>query len=406
MEHPSVNERRFVNAVTGACFLIRRAIWDELGGWDERFGKGVYEDVDLCWQARQRGYQVVYQSAAQLYHRESASKAPDGKHQLNVRTQENLKKLQEKWGTIPGDEELFYDEQEVNRWKKARKNIQRAVEAIKTNNLNTAEIQLNKALEQAPELPEALFAYAKVLAMRNKHEAAVEYLQRLIQNAPAQWGARLQLVVELYQIQQFDQARVELAQLAAVMPNEPVILQWQKRLGVETIEPAQSIANPNGRAQSVLESILAADDIEAALEQHAHEITSDLLDLVILNSLTARQDREIELADGLDALAEYIRDLLQQPVQTGQNGNGYKQAVDPAEVLLEELLAAEDILVALEAKSSRINTHVLHLVRHNAEAARQDGEMELAEGLQALADWVADFLQTEAAEIEALPAGD
>lgn len=64
---------RNYSAVTGACLMTRRAVFEELGGFDEAFAVS-YNDVDLCLRIRDRGYLVVYTPYAVLYHHQSASR--------------------------------------------------------------------------------------------------------------------------------------------------------------------------------------------------------------------------------------------------------------------------------------------------------------------------------------------
>jgi len=63
---------REVFGACGAAFLIRRALFDRLGGFDERFFM-VYEDVDLSYRARLSGARVVYAADATVAHAGSAS---------------------------------------------------------------------------------------------------------------------------------------------------------------------------------------------------------------------------------------------------------------------------------------------------------------------------------------------
>ena len=64
---------RDCTAVTGACLLTSRKLWDELGGMDEKYAVS-YNDVDFCLRVRQKGLRVVYQAAAELYHYESITR--------------------------------------------------------------------------------------------------------------------------------------------------------------------------------------------------------------------------------------------------------------------------------------------------------------------------------------------
>lgn len=58
-----------VSAVTGACMMVRRTVWEELNGLDEEF-ELTYNDTDFCIRAREKGYDVVYNPLAKLIHYE------------------------------------------------------------------------------------------------------------------------------------------------------------------------------------------------------------------------------------------------------------------------------------------------------------------------------------------------
>ena len=66
------------SAVTAACMLLRRSVFEEVGGLDEENLKVAFNDVDLCLRIRERGYRIVYTPHARLYHHESASRGYGG----------------------------------------------------------------------------------------------------------------------------------------------------------------------------------------------------------------------------------------------------------------------------------------------------------------------------------------
>jgi hypothetical protein len=66
---------RNCSAVTGACLLTRRDIFQEVGGFDETHFPVGFQDVDLCLKIRARGYDIVYTPYARLHHFEAFSKA-------------------------------------------------------------------------------------------------------------------------------------------------------------------------------------------------------------------------------------------------------------------------------------------------------------------------------------------
>jgi GT2 family glycosyltransferase/SAM-dependent methyltransferase len=74
-DHPAVNKARRFKAVTGACMLVRRALFERLGGLDPAF-HNVYEDVDLSLRAGACGYEVHYCPESVLYHLQSVTRAP------------------------------------------------------------------------------------------------------------------------------------------------------------------------------------------------------------------------------------------------------------------------------------------------------------------------------------------
>lgn len=96
-----------INAVTGACFMIRRTVWEETHGWDPGFGLGVYEDVGFCWEVRKRGWKVACQPAVSIIHHQSASIEVSGSHRLHDHSRKNLEYLLSKWKDMESDEHLF-----------------------------------------------------------------------------------------------------------------------------------------------------------------------------------------------------------------------------------------------------------------------------------------------------------
>ena len=65
---------RNYSAVTAACLLTRRGLFEELGGFDEARFAVAYNDVDYCLRVRERGLRVVYQPDAVLLHHEGISR--------------------------------------------------------------------------------------------------------------------------------------------------------------------------------------------------------------------------------------------------------------------------------------------------------------------------------------------
>lgn len=68
-DHPKVNQRREnMLAVTGACFMTRRNLWDALGGFQDVYGAGTFEDMDFCFGVRSLGGKIVFTPEARGTH--------------------------------------------------------------------------------------------------------------------------------------------------------------------------------------------------------------------------------------------------------------------------------------------------------------------------------------------------
>ena len=293
-----------VNAVTGACFLVRRKIWEELGGWDARFGRGVYEDVDFCWQVRARGLRVVFQPAACLYHRESASSDPDGSHRLNVHQKENLERLLTKWNYPSSDEEIFFGKAKVQSWNRSHQELQKARGLLQANRQQEAILVLKKAVEISPDLPEALVQYAEVLSKTGNHLESADILARAVHYAPGDWTARLHWIDELLASGDAGSAYDQFEEILPMFPHHPEIKRRDelfKNLGEK---------NPTRTASALLDRILASDDILETLEASKPVFTQELLDLILENRDAAIQAQDHNLGEGLQDLADFVQTEL------------------------------------------------------------------------------------------------
>jgi len=72
-DHPAVNKSRRFQIVTGACMLVRRAAFEQVGGFDTQF-VNAYEDSDLCLRLGELGHEIHYCHESVLYHFESVSR--------------------------------------------------------------------------------------------------------------------------------------------------------------------------------------------------------------------------------------------------------------------------------------------------------------------------------------------
>jgi O-antigen biosynthesis protein len=107
-DSPAVRTWRSINAVTGAAMMVRREIWDKLGGFDGKYAPGAYEDIDFCLGVRKLKQEVIYEPKAVLWHMEHASQTQGNNWFSQQNLQRNLGQLFLKWGKQPCDDSLFY----------------------------------------------------------------------------------------------------------------------------------------------------------------------------------------------------------------------------------------------------------------------------------------------------------
>ncbi len=95
-----------VSAVTGACLLIRKAVYEEVGGMDEHLAVS-YNDVDLCLKLREKGYLVVYDAFAHLHHYESRSRGYEDSPEKQARLAREAEYMKNKWKHVMGSDPYY-----------------------------------------------------------------------------------------------------------------------------------------------------------------------------------------------------------------------------------------------------------------------------------------------------------
>ncbi|MDE7477335.1 MAG: glycosyltransferase [Lachnospiraceae bacterium] len=98
-----------VSAVTGACLMVRKSLYDALGGLDEAFAVAL-NDVDFCLRIRDKGYLNVFTPFAELYHFESASRGIDAADEKKAKRYEEESALfRERWKELLAKGDPYYN---------------------------------------------------------------------------------------------------------------------------------------------------------------------------------------------------------------------------------------------------------------------------------------------------------
>ncbi|MBE6013807.1 MAG: glycosyltransferase family 2 protein [Lachnospiraceae bacterium] len=97
-----------LSAVTGACLMVSKKCFEEVGGLDESF-RVCLNDVDFCLKLREKGYLNVFTPFAKLYHYESKSRGFDESPEKQARFQAETKLFKEKWGQVLEAGDPYYN---------------------------------------------------------------------------------------------------------------------------------------------------------------------------------------------------------------------------------------------------------------------------------------------------------
>jgi len=93
-----LNLTQNLSAVTAACLLVRKAVFEQVGGFNEKHLTVAYNDVDLCLKVREAGYRNLWTPHAELYHHESVSRGVDDNPKKQARAQREMDYMRRAWG--------------------------------------------------------------------------------------------------------------------------------------------------------------------------------------------------------------------------------------------------------------------------------------------------------------------
>ena len=97
-----------LSAVTAACMMIRKSVYEKVGGFDPVF-KVAFNDVDLCLRLRREDLLVVYNPQALFYHYESRSRGYEDTSGKIERFNKEAEELIRRWGDLLREGDPFYN---------------------------------------------------------------------------------------------------------------------------------------------------------------------------------------------------------------------------------------------------------------------------------------------------------
>jgi GT2 family glycosyltransferase/SAM-dependent methyltransferase len=98
--------RRQIDYGSAAALLVSAQLWQDVEGFDQRYEPMYYEDADLCFEARSRGWRVLYEPAAVVVHAEGSTAGTDPKSGHKRFQEVNRRKFVEKWRSVLEEDHL------------------------------------------------------------------------------------------------------------------------------------------------------------------------------------------------------------------------------------------------------------------------------------------------------------
>ncbi len=89
-----------LSAVTAACLLVKKELFERVDGLDEQNLTVAFNDVDFCIKLREAGFRNIYTPYAKLYHHESISRGQENSPEKQARFLSEVAFMQKKWGDI------------------------------------------------------------------------------------------------------------------------------------------------------------------------------------------------------------------------------------------------------------------------------------------------------------------
>lgn len=113
---PRFNYTRQIDYISGACIMLPKTLWDELGGFDEQFAPAYFEDADLAFRVRDKGLKTVYTPFSRVIHFEGMSSGKSVTSGMKRFQEVNRPKFKGRWsrafknnGTVGRDVDIHKD---------------------------------------------------------------------------------------------------------------------------------------------------------------------------------------------------------------------------------------------------------------------------------------------------------
>jgi GT2 family glycosyltransferase/radical SAM superfamily enzyme YgiQ (UPF0313 family) len=326
---PCVNYRREFQSITAACMLVRREVFEAVGGFDEGYRNG-FEDVDLCLKIREQGRRLIYRPDSVLYHLES--RTPGRKDHDRDNGRRLIQRWAHQWNLTDEDAIHYADGQAIRYYEdagvlrsrreslldptvKAQWRIPAAVqEAARSNDLATVATWLTRADEWPADA--WVLRWAAFLCRCIKQQSWAEPFWRRILELEEAADARVWLARAALEAGRLSEADLHVTKLFVIQPGHGEgfllrgILAMQRQAYVEAGRAFEQALRHHGDARKARLGIAMAamgmnqparawDALTDALAQDADDAEA-MHWLIRAGTATARWD------DLADRLVKYV----------------------------------------------------------------------------------------------------
>jgi glycosyltransferase involved in cell wall biosynthesis/Flp pilus assembly protein TadD len=283
---------------------------------------------------------------------------------------------------------------ELEKWNNQNQRLLGDI-LIKLGKIKEAEVVLNELVQHHPDDIDAALMLCNLYNYLEDAPNAIKILERLHENEPQRKDFVAGLAGCYLALGNYDLA-------------EDFLNQAKKMHLDEVAAAAQVNRDQSQKFKKVINQIISSQDVDQAIKDNKSSIDQNLVRFVHMAAATAQKNGQQNVQEILLNLARKLEAFIYQ-VDTKQVSSGVKfQEADRFHVqnaqkkqlvsaagLLEKLLEAEEIATALNENKDKLSMELVDLVRVNAANAREEDNLELAEGLDNLAEYISEILSNK-----------
>jgi len=256
------------------CTLIKREVIEKIGGLDERFSPGNFEDDDFCLRAQTAGYKTVIAQDVFIHHYGSKSFKAKGEKAYAERLETNKQKFINKWGADP--EEIWLKGKSFTKRNPVfpidknpfTASMKRALIYLEDKDYTSATYYLNKAIEYFNTISRGDFAHITMADLLNLAgntallsgdcQTSKTFFEKELNLEPASSRACVGLGESFYAQEQYEAAKT---MFEWAVKNDP-----QNQVAINSLVKVNKMLNLSNNDNSLIEQKSFDEKIEELFE--------------------------------------------------------------------------------------------------------------------------------------------